>query len=318
MNSANSSEMPPNRSMLETELRNMRTMSLHKFSVAECVNVINDENRSVFTAVEDAAKDVVGFIERVERRFDVGGRLIYIGAGTSGRLGVLDASEIPPTFNENASRIMAVIAGGDAALRLSSEGQEDDRAGAENELDNLHLTDNDTLLGIAAGGTTPFVLGALSYAKNCCCPDIFTSLIACVTTSKPVDVDHLITIKSGPEVLTGSTRMKAGTATKMVLNTISTTLMVRSGKVYENLMIDVKASNNKLYDRAVRIVADLTRLGRAESLALLRAANGSVKVAIVMHRCGKSCEEAESLLDASGGRLGSVIENHAGCWLQNP
>lgn len=307
MNKDRHEKLPADRSFLITEQRNIRTMSLHKFSVEECVRIINEENCSVFLAMEKAEERLTVFIESVETRFKMGGRLIYVGAGTSGRLGVLDASEIPPTFQERSDRIIAIIAGGDSALRRSSEGKEDDITGAKSELDALSLTKNDTILGIAAGGTTPYVLGALSYAKQCE-ESIFTALMVCTPISIPPNVDHLIVIGTGQEILTGSTRMKAGTATKLALNTISTTLMIRSGKVYENLMVDVRATNDKLCDRAARIIASLTGLNRKQCFELLTSAGGSAKIAVVMHHCGVSRKDAESLLDACGNRLDNIMD----------
>lgn len=301
--------LPPDRSKVKTEQRNIRTMSLHKLSIEECVKVINEEDSAVFRALKKARKPLTTFIEKTEKRFNAGGRLIYIGAGTSGRLGVLDASEIPPTFQTNPDRIIAIIAGGDKALRTSSEGKEDDPDGARNELDSLLLTKNDTILGIAAGGTTPYVLGGLAYVKQTS-PEIFTALLVCARISVTSCIDHLIEIETGPEVLTGSTRMKAGTATKLALNTISTILMVRSGKVYENLMTDVRATNNKLRDRAARIVADLTNLNRKECFELLNRSKGDVKTAVIMHKRNLSKKEALSLLNANDNRLDKVLDKN--------
>ena len=301
------SDLPPDRSFLETEKRNRNTEFLHKFSVEECVTAINRENMAVLQALENAERSLAKFIVNVESRFRNGGRLIYVGAGTSGRLGVLDASEIPPTFHEKPGRIVGIIAGGDSALRVSSEGKEDKHDGAREELNRLMLTENDTILGIAAGGSTPYVLGALSYAKQKQ-QSIFTGLLSCTEVLRPENVDHLIVIPTGPEILTRSTRMKAGTATKLALNTISTTLMIRMGKVYENLMIDVKATNDKLRDRAARIIASLTGLNRKRSFELLTFAGGSVKTAVVMHKCSLSQKEAETVLQASGNRLDTVLE----------
>ncbi|MGR3176743.1 MAG: N-acetylmuramic acid 6-phosphate etherase [Candidatus Anammoxibacter sp.] len=298
----------PDRSLVGTEQRNKKTTSLHKFSVEECVNVMNEENRSVHLAMEKAGKCLADFIETVEVRFKAGGRLIYIGAGTSGRLGVLDAAEIPPTFNEKHGRIIAIIAGGDSSLRKSSEGKEDNLEGARSQLDEISLSEDDTVLGIAAGGTTPYVLGALTYAKQCQ-QTVLTGLLVCTPITKHPNVDHLIVIETGPEVLTGSTRMKAGTATKLALNTISTTLMIRSGKVYENLMVDVRATNDKLRDRAARIITTLTGLSRKESFELLTSADGSTKTAVVMHLCHTSRVNAESLLKECGNRLDMVLDS---------
>ncbi|MBX3376516.1 MAG: N-acetylmuramic acid 6-phosphate etherase [Phycisphaeraceae bacterium] len=310
---------PPDRSHIATEQRNPRSMNLHALSIAECVRLIHEEDRAVLAAMEAARPALTSFIEAVEPRFLTGGRLIYIGAGTSGRLGVLDASEAPPTFQLEEGRIVGLIAGGDSSLRKSSEGKEDDPNGAAADLAALQLTPNDTVLGIAAGGTTPYVLGALELAKRSFttprspAPNILPSsvplsaLLVCSPIEKPPAADHLIVLNTGPEVLTGSTRMKAGTATKLALNTISTTLMVRSGRVYENLMVDVRATNAKLRDRAARIISTLTSLPRDQSFDLLDRADGSVKTAIVMHRRGVSREQAETLLHHAAGRLHAAL-----------
>jgi N-acetylmuramic acid 6-phosphate etherase len=299
---------PPDRSHLLTEQRNPRSMNLHELSAAECVRLINAEDHEVLAAVERAHARVIAFIEAVEPGFAAGGRLVYIGAGTSGRLGVLDASEAPPTFQIDPGRIVGVIAGGETALRRSSEGKEDDPAGAAPDLVALGLTPRDAVLGIAAGGTTPYVLGALGLAKLMAAPPI-TGLLVCSPIPKPAAADHLIVVDTGPEVLTGSTRMKAGTATKLVLNTISTTLMVRSGRVYQNLMVDLRATNAKLRDRAGRIVATLTGLDRQASLELLDQAGGLVKTAVVMARLNICRMEAEARLSAAAGRLNVVLDS---------
>jgi len=219
---------------------------------------------------------------------------------------VLDASEAPPTFCVPPDRIIGIIAGGDGALRRSSESKEDDPEGARTELEALKLTSADTILGIAAGGTTPYVLGAIKLARSMGAG--VTGLLSCSPVSKPESCDHLIVLATGPEVLTGSTRMKAGTATKLALNTISTTLMIRSGRVYQNLMVDMRATNAKLRDRAARIVRTLTGLEREAALDLVDRAGGSVKTAAVMHvhKVGKA--EAEKLLEDAKGRLDRVID----------
>ena len=290
-----------------TEQRNPRSMKLHAMSVAECVRLINAEDHGVVVTLARARAALTAFIEAAEPGFVAGGRLVYIGAGTSGRLGVLDASEAPPTFCIRPDRVIGIIAGGDSSLRRSSEGREDDPRGAAGELDALALTPRDTLLGIAAGGTTPYVLGALDHAKACAAPPL-TGLLVCTPVERPRSTDHLIVLATGPEVLTGSTRMKAGTATKLALNTISTTLMVRAGRVYQNLMVDLRATNDKLRDRGARIIATLTGLGREQALALLDDAGNGVKTAVVMHRLGVSRGEAERRLASAGGRLDAVID----------
>jgi len=284
-------------------------MGLHGLSAAACVELILGEDEAVLRAVRGAQKAIAAFVEAVEPRFthpQTAGRLIYLGAGTSGRLGVLDASEAPPTFCVGTDRIIGIIAGGDGALRRSSEGMEDDPRGALAELRSLGLTDRDAVLGIAAGGTTPYAVGGLEVAKHLA-PGCLTGLLTCAAVPKPPHCDHLIVLETGPEVLTGSTRMKAGSATKMALNTISTTLMVRSGRVYENLMVDLRATNAKLRDRGARVIATLTGLSRDESLTLLDKAGGRAKLAIAMHALKLDAEAAQLKLDTVRGRLGDLI-----------
>ncbi len=300
---------PPDRANVATEKRNPRTMDLHTLGVAEIVEAINGEDRDVALAMKRAGKRITRLIEAIEPGFVAGGRLVYVGAGTSGRLGVLDASEAPPTFCVPEGRIVGIIAGGDGSLRKSSEGAEDDPRGAWEALNQLELTSRDAVVGIAAGGTTPYARGALEFCKTQR-PEgerPLTALLACADTGEVPYADHVLVLKTGAEVLTGSTRMKAGSATKMALNTISTTLMVRSGRVYENLMVDVRATNAKLRDRAARIVGMLTALPRDTCFELLDAAGGAVKTAVVMARLGVERGEAERKIDAAGGRLSSAL-----------
>jgi N-acetylmuramic acid 6-phosphate etherase len=205
---------------------------------------------------------------------------------------------------------VGVIAGGDSALRISSEGKEDDASGAWEELKALKLNDLDTVIAIAAGGTTPFALGALTFAKEHSGSSPTTAMICCATIEKPRDCDHLIMLRTGPEVLTGSTRMKAGTATKLTLNAISTTLLIRAGHVYQNLMVGLKASNDKLRDRAARIVATLTGLARERAFEVLDAAGGDVKIAVLMHSLGVDASTARARLAAAHDRLGDVLPAH--------
>lgn len=297
---------PTDRAHIQTEHRNPRTTQLHTLSTRECVDLLRTEDAAVLSALEAAAPALTAFIEALTPRFLAGGRLVYVGAGTSGRLGVLDASEAPPTFQLEPGRIVGLIAGGDSALRVSSEGLEDDPDGVAPELQGLGLTDADTVVGIAAGATTPYARGALTVAKGLA-PGCLTGFLTCSACDAPPHADHLIVLPTGPEVLTGSTRMKAGTATKLALNTISTTLMIRTGRVYENLMVDVRATNNKLRDRAARIVSTLTGLSREEAFGMLDGAGGSVKVAVVMHRRGVAKQDALSLLEAHEGRLDRAL-----------
>ncbi len=295
---------PPDRGRLRTEQRNPASMQLDTLGVEACLELINREDATVALAVRTAMPEIARFVALAERGVRAGGRLVYIGAGTSGRLGVLDASECPPTFQAAPGLVVGLIAGGDAALRVSSEGREDDPEGARDELERLGLGVHDTLLGIAAGGTTPYVLGALRIAKS---RGVSTGLLACSPIEKPAHADVLVLVETGPEVLTGSTRMKAGTATKMVLNMVSTTLMVRLGKTHENLMVDLRASNDKLRDRAARIVMELAGLDRAASLVLLESAGWHVKTALVMHARGLDRGAAAAAIDAAGGRLRDAI-----------
>lgn len=291
-------------------------MNLHALSTAQIARLINREDEAVVGAVRAALPAITRFIRAAERHFDpepngtqsperAPGRLIYLGAGTSGRLGVLDAAEAPPTFQIPHGRIVGIIAGGDGALRRSSEGKEDDPRGALSELRALRLSDADSVLGIAAGGTTPYVLGGLEIARRLA-PGCVTGLLTCAPVKRPAACGHLLVLRTGPEALTGSTRMKAGSATKMALNLISTTLMVRSGRVHENLMVDMRATNAKLRDRAARIVATLTGLDRTSALEMLDLAGGAVKTAVVMHRLGATRTEAERRLALAGGRLARV------------
>jgi len=298
----------PDRSHLSTEKRNPRTMTLHEASVEECVAVMNREDKDAWQAVRRAGKRLTRFLEAAEAGFVSGGRLVYVGAGTSGRLGVLDASEAPPTFCVPPERVVGIIAGGDASLRRSSEGAEDDAKGAWEALRGLKLTAKDSVVAIAAGGTTPYAIGVFEYVRTL--PEgarPVTALLCCASVPQPEGCDHLIGLRTGPEVLTGSTRLKAGTATKLALNTISTTLMVRAGRVYQNLMVDVRATNDKLRDRAARIISTLTGLSRSEALELLGEAGGSVKVAVVMHHAGIDLEIAERRLEDADGWLDRAL-----------
>jgi N-acetylmuramic acid 6-phosphate etherase len=283
-------------------------MSLGALSARACATLINREDQLVAQAVKASMESIIALIEAASPGFMAGGRLVYLGAGTSGRLGVLDAAEAPPTFQVEPGRVVGLIAGGTASLTRSSEGLEDDPRGAQCELDALQLTPRDTLIGIAAGGTTPYVLGGLKHVSEHNTPPL-VALLTCTPIDRPAFLDHLITLDTGPEVLTGSTRMKAGSATKMVLNTISTTLMVCDGRVHENLMVDLLATNDKLRDRAARIITQLTDLSRPASLDLLDRADGVVKVALVMHHNRVSQAQARAVLDKTQDRLHGILSD---------
>ena len=300
------SGIPRDRGDIATEQRSVRSMRLGTMSARACAQLINSEDHRVAQAVQGAQESIIALIEAAESGFVAGGRLVYLGAGTSGRLGVLDAAEAPPTFQVEPGRVVGLIAGGTKALTRSSEGLEDDAAGACAELDTLKLTSDDTLIGITAGGTTPYVLGGLEYSSALQSPPLI-ALITCTPVQRRAFLDHLITLDTGPEVLTGSTRMKAGSATKMVLNMISTTLMVCDGRVYENLMVDLRATNDKLRDRAARIIAELTGLSRPAALGLLDESGGAVKVALIMHHRHMTQGQAEQLLKETRGRLDTIL-----------
>lgn len=302
-------DQPADRSHLSTEQMNPAAADLHAMSVADCVQLINREDALIAQAVAAASAQISALISAAERGFSETGRLIYLGAGTSGRLAVLDASEAPPTFHVEPGKVVGIIAGGDSALRISSESAEDDPHGSHNELAALSLSDGDTLVGIAAGGTTPYVRGAFEIARNFA-PGITTGMITCSSVEVPPFCEHMIFLDTGPEVITGSTRMKAGTATKLVLNTISTTLMVRSGRVYQNLMVDLRPTNDKLLDRAARVVSRLTGLDRDNSLKQLDIAGNNVKAAVVMHSRGVNLDTATRILENARGRLGDVLQRH--------
>ncbi len=293
-------------SHMTTEKRNAATMDLDQMSALEIATVMNQEDRKVPLTIERALPQIAQTIEIVENAFRQGGRLFYIGAGTSGRLGVLDASECPPTFGVDAGMVVGLIAGGDQALRFPIEGAEDDRELCVSDLKERQLCSKDVLVGIAASGRTPYVLGGLDYAKSLGCR---TAAIACNRESavgKAADI--AIEVEVGPEVLTGSTRLKSGTAQKLIVNMISTGAMVRIGKAYHNLMVDVVQSNAKLQVRAENIVIEATGVDREKARQTIDAADGSVKTAITMilADCGRG--EALSLLEKAGGRVRDAVQ----------
>ncbi|MCW3053033.1 MAG: N-acetylmuramic acid 6-phosphate etherase [Chthonomonadales bacterium] len=290
---------------LETELRNPRTMDLDQLPTAELVKRMHEENIAAFTAVEKVLPQVTQVVDIVVERLGRGGRLFYVGAGTSGRLGVLDASECPPTFGVPKDLIQGLIAGGDTALRNSIEGAEDDADIGARDLAARDITSKDVVIGIAASGRTPYVIGALYAARAA---GAFPVAIANVSHSLLAPhADITIEAVTGPEVVTGSTRLKAGTAQKLILNLITTAAMVRLGKVYSNLMVDVRASNVKLRDRAARIIMSATDADRPAAEAALEAADGQVKTAIVMILREVSAAEADRLLAAAGGWVGKIV-----------
>lgn len=291
-----------------TEQRNPLSAEIDRLSSLEIVDLINEEDQRVAPAVGAERERIALAIDLVVQAFRRGGRLIYVGAGTSGRLGVLDASEMPPTFSTPPSLVQGVIAGGLDALVRAAEGAEDHPEAGAAEMDAREVGENDVVIGIATSGTTPFVHGALRRAGEL---GARTGFILCTPPSPAVieAYDVVIAPLVGPEVVTGSTRMKAGTATKLVLNTISTGAMIRSGKTLGNLMVDLRATNLKLRDRSERILMEVLDVNRERAAELLRDAEGSVKTAIAMHWTESSAREARERLEAADGRLAELLTN---------
>lgn len=289
-----------------TERRNPRTASIDLASPLEIVDLINTEDRLVPDAVATQREQIAKAIELAERAFRAGGRLFYVGAGTSGRLGVLDASEIPPTFGADPVMVQGIIAGGLPALTRAQEGAEDIVENGAREMDANGINANDFVIGIAASGTTPYVHAAVKRAAEL---GASTGVVACSRLPDEVvdAVDVAIVPIVGPEVVTGSTRMKAGTATKLVLNMITTGAMIRLGKTYGNLMVDLRATNNKLKDRSERIMIEVCGVTRDEARALLDAADKSVKTAIVMQKLGVDRAGALEALEKAGGVIRRAI-----------
>lgn len=293
------------RSSLITEQRNPNTFEIDCKSTSEIVDIINAEDAKVIGAVYNERHNIAKAIDLIVASFKKGGRLFYVGAGTSGRLGVLDASECPPTFGTDPELVRGIIAGGREALTRSIEGAEDRYKDGEQAVKDHGITAKDTVIGIATGGTTPFVHGALVQAKRIGSTTIF---LCCNPDTDPAEeVNVIIRPITGPEVITGSTRMKAGTATKLILNTLTTASMIKIGKVYENLMVDLQVKNEKLKDRAERIIMTVAELDRDSAGKLLMKAGGNVKTAIVMHKLQIDCEEAKEKLDECEGFVRKVL-----------
>jgi N-acetylmuramic acid 6-phosphate etherase len=289
---------------LLTETRHPDSARIDQLSTREMLEVINAADRSVADAVHAELSRIAQAVDGIAERLQRGGRLFYTGAGTSGRLGVLDASECPPTFNVDPGLVVGLIAGGDYALRHSIEGAEDDANQGAEDLKAYGLEAKDTLVGIAASGRTPYVLGGMAYANHL---GALTVGLSCVPGSEvECQAKIAITPAVGPEVITGSTRMRAGTATKLVLNMLSTGAMIRTGMVYGNLMVNVQPTNEKLKDRAIRIIAAATGVDEDRAAELLAQA-GAVRVAIVMQKLGIPREQAVQRLDAVHGRLRVVL-----------
>jgi len=289
-----------------TEQRNPRTADIDLASPLEIVDIISAEDRRIADVVHGQREPIARAIEEAESTFRRGGRLFYVGAGTSGRLGVLDASEMPPTYGTDPDMVQGIIAGGYAALTRSQEGAEDTIENAVKDLNERGVKKGDFVIGIAASGTTPYVRRALEHARSL---GARTGLVACSPPAPEAIAvtDILIQPITGPEVVTGSTRMKAGTATKLVLNTITSGAMIRLGKTFGNLMVDLRATNDKLRDRSERIVMEVCYSSREDARDLLQRAGGVVKTAIAMHFLDASREDAERALAEAGGVIRKAI-----------
>ena len=289
-----------------TEQRNPRSTRIDALSTQEIVDLVNAEDRMVAAAVGEERQQIARAIDLVVECLRRGGRLIYVGAGTSGRLGVLDASEMPPTYRTDPEMVQGIMAGGYEALLRAQEGAEDHPEDGARAIDERRVGPDDFVLGIAASGTTPFVHGALRRAREL---GARTGFLLCTYPSEELMRTHDVVIAPlvGPEVITGSTRMKAGTATKMVLNTISTAAMVKTGKVYGNLMVDLQVTCQKLQDRGERILMDTLGVPREEATRLLDASGGHVKTAIAMSRLSLDAAEARRRLEAVGGSIAELV-----------
>ena len=288
-------------STLITEQRNPNSMHVDSLSALEIVQLMNDEDKQVPLAIEKCLPQIAQAVERIVAAFQQGGRLVYIGAGTSGRLGVLDASECPPTFGVSPEMVKGIIAGGERALRHPIEGAEDSKAQAVFDLQTIHFSSKDVLVGIAASGRTPYVIGSLEYAKSL--GSVTVSIASNPNSAMANIVDIAIDTVVGPEVLTGSSRLKSGTAQKLVLNMLTTASMILMGKCYQNLMVDVQASNEKLKARAIRIVMQATDCDKALAEETLKQADQNAKLAIMMILSGLDRVQAEALLEKHQGKL---------------
>ena len=288
-----------------TEQPNSNTLHLHQMSALEIVQTMNSEDATIAKSVQQALPEIASAVELIAGRLSDGGRLFYVGAGTSGRLGVLDASECPPTFGTLPEMVQGIMAGGEIAMTDAAEGAEDDHFAVEATMRNKKVDHRDAVVAIAASGTTPFVLAAVEYARL---QGAATIGLACNSPSPLLEnVDVSIGVPVGPEVLAGSTRLKAGTAQKMVLNMLSTATMVRLGKVYQNRMVDVQTTNKKLARRAQEMVSELGKVSPEVAIDLLKKSENHVKTAIVMAQLGIDAIEARLLLEAEKGYLGRVL-----------
>ena len=300
--------MPRDLSKLITEERNPNSIDIDLKSTEEIVQIFHEENRKALAAVEAESASIVQGVEIITEAFRQGGKLFYIGAGTSGRLGVLDASECPPTFSSHPTMVQGIIAGGDRALRRSVEGAEDQPDAGADVIREHGVTARDVVVGISSSGRTPYALGALEEAHRIGAKTIFLCCTPPADSLKAF-VDVFIVPIVGPEIIAGSTRLKAGTATKLVLNMLTTISMIKVGKVYNNLMVDVQASNTKMADRGARIIIEVVGTDYTAAQEALECAGGSAKVAIVMLEKGIDRAKAVTLLEKNDGFLRRVLEN---------
>ncbi len=298
-------QVPKTRKDLQTEQQNPNSYQIDRKTVPEILAIINREDEEIAAAIRKTLPEIAKAVELTVKAISSGHRIFYVGAGTSGRLGVLDATEMLPTYSAPREWFQGIIAGGPEALVRSIEGAEDKPEDAVRDLKDRGVTAGDCVIGIASSSATPYVISALTYAREIQASTVY--LICNPAPLVPVEVDVLIAVPVGPEIITGSTRMKSGTATKMVLNMISTTTMIKIGKVYGNLMVDLQVVNNKLVDRGSRIISQLTGLDYDRAKTFLESSGGSVKTAIVMARKSCSREEAQALLERVNGSLREVI-----------
>ena len=290
---------------LDTEKQNDNSSNIDKLTSIQILKLINSEDSSITKKIAEALEDIESVVEICIQSIKSGGRVFYIGAGTSGRLGVLDASEIPPTFSAPKDLFTGIIAGGDSALRNSIEGAEDDSSQAIVDLKHALLKKDDVLIGISTSGAAKYVQSALVYAESIQAKTVY--LLCNKLPYLKAKTDAVIAIDTGPEIITGSTRMKAGSATKMVLNMISTATMIKLGKVYGNLMVDLMAVNEKLVDRGIRIISQLTHADEKEAKRSLIEADMSVKTAVVMIYHSVDCEKARNMIKDNNGMLRNII-----------
>lgn len=295
---------------LSTERRNPATMNIDEMDTLSLVQTINNEDKKVALAVEKEIDNIAKAIDEMSKRFAQGGRIIYCGAGTSGRMGVLDGVELTPTYNVPATRAFGIIAGGEEAMYVAVEGAEDSKELALEDMGKIDITDGDIVIGIAASGRTPYTISALEYANK---KGALTISVTCNEDSEMNKVAQIgIAPVVGPEVVTGSTRMKAGTAQKMVLNMLSTGTMIKTGKVYSNLMINVQATNDKLIERSINIISDINHISHDDAKKLFEDADNNIATAIVMHNSGSSKEDAIESLENNNNLVKVAIKELRG------